>query len=71
MKIRLKDIRKKKNITQEEMAKEVGVTPAYICRVEKGTRNISLSLATDIADYLEVSLDEIAGREKIKNRKEK
>ena len=62
MEIRLKNIRTEKNITQEEIAKRIGVTKAYICRVEKGTRDINLSLAADIADYLGVSLDELAGR---------
>ena len=62
MELRLKNIRKEKNITQEEIAKRIGVTKAYICRVEKGTRDINLSLAADIADYLGVSLDELAGR---------
>ena len=62
MEIRLKNIRTKKKITQEEIAKRIGVTKAYICRVEKGTRDINLSLAADIADYLGVSLDELAGR---------
>lgn len=62
MNIRLKNIRTEKNVTQEEIAKRIGVTKAYICRVEKGTRDINLSLAADIADYLGVSLDELAGR---------
>lgn len=62
MEIRLKNIRTEKNVTQEEIAKRIGVTKAYICRVEKGTRDINLSLAADIADYLGVSLDELAGR---------
>lgn len=62
MELRLKNIRTEKNVTQEEIAKRIGVTKAYICRVEKGTRDINLSLAADIADYLGVSLDELAGR---------
>lgn len=62
MELRLKNIRTEKKITQEEIAKRIGVTKAYICRVEKGTRDINLSLAADIADYLGVSLDELAGR---------
>ena len=62
MELRLKNIRTEKKITQEEIAKRIGVTKAYICRVEKATRDINLSLAADIADYLGVSLDELAGR---------
>lgn len=71
MKIRLKRIRAERNISQEEIASRIGVTTSFISRVEKGTRDISLSLSSDIADYLDISLDELAGRTNyIKNRKE-
>ena len=62
MNIRLKNISSEKNITQEEIANRIGVTKSFISRVEKGTRDISLSLSSDIADYLDISLDELAGR---------
>ena len=61
--MRLKNIRTEKNITQEEIANRIGVTKSFISRVEKGTRDISLSLSSDIADYLDISLDELAGRD--------
>lgn len=64
MEIRLKDVRESRNVTQEEIAQHIGVTQTYISRVEKGTKQISLDLASDVADYLGVSLDEIAGRQK-------
>ena len=62
MKNRLKDVRKSRHVTQEEIAKQIGVSQVFVSRVEKGTKKISLDLATEIADYLDVSLDEIAGR---------
>lgn len=60
----LKDVRTAKGITQESIANHVGVTTAFISRVEHGTKDMSFSLATEIADFLNVSLDEIAGRQK-------
>lgn len=57
-------MRTAKGITQESVANHVGVTTAFISRVEHGTKDMSFSLATEIADYLDVSLDELAGRQK-------
>lgn len=64
MEIRLKDVRESRNVTQEAVAQHIGVSQQFISRVEKGTKQISLDLASDVADYLGVSLDEIAGRQK-------
>lgn len=62
MEIHLKEVRESRNVTQEAVAQHIGVSQQFISRVEKGTKQISLDLASDIADYLSVSLDEIAGR---------
>lgn len=64
MKICLKDVRESRAVTQEAIAKQVGVSQQFISRVERGNKSISLDLAAEIADYLNVSLDEIAGRQK-------
>lgn len=64
MEIRLKDVRESRKATQEQVAQQIGVSQVFISRVEKGTKKISLDLAAEIADYLDVSLDEIAGRQK-------
>ena len=60
--IRLKDIRESRNMSQDDIARQIGVSQQFISRVEKGNKSISLDLAAEIADYLNVSLDEIAGR---------
>jgi len=65
--IRLKDIREARNISQDDIAKQIGVSQQFISRVERGNKSISLDLAAEIADYLDISLDEIAGRNKQKN----
>lgn len=67
MNIRLKDIREARNISQDDIAKQIGVSQQFISRVERGNKSISLDLAAEIADYLDISLDEIAGRNKQKN----
>ena len=60
--IRLKDIREARNMSQDDIAKQIGVSQQFISRVERGNKSISLDLAVEIADFLNVSLDEIAGR---------
>ena len=62
MNIRLKDIRETRNMSQDDIAKQIGVSQQFISRVERGNKSISLDLAVEIADFLNVSLDEIAGR---------
>lgn len=71
MKIRLKSIRESCKISQNALAKQIGVSVPYLCRVEKGIQPISISIALDIADYFGVSLDDLFGRKSnVKFRKE-
>ncbi|MDE5885913.1 MAG: helix-turn-helix domain-containing protein [Oscillospiraceae bacterium] len=58
----LKDVRTAKKVKATELAEHVGVSKAFISRVEHGTKDMSFSIAIEIADFLNVSLDEIAGR---------
>lgn len=67
MKTHIKELRKERNITQQEIADKLGVTKSYISYVESGKTGITLENASEIADFLNVTLDELAGRE----RKEK
>ena len=63
MKTRIRELRKEKNITQQELAEKLGVTGSYISYVESEKTNITLENALKIADYLNVSLDELVGRQ--------
>lgn len=42
-----------------EVAKDLGITPQMLGAIERGDRNPSLHLAKKIADYYNVSVDEI------------
>lgn len=56
------DLRKKKNITQEELAAELGVTAAAVSKWEKGYTLPDILMLCALADYFQVSTDELLGR---------
>ncbi|HDR6318643.1 transcriptional regulator [Bacillus cereus] len=56
---RIKEYRAKSNMTQEGLAKTVGVRRETISHLEKGKYNPSLQLAHDIAKALHSTIDEI------------
>ena len=55
----LKDIRKKRNLNQEELAQGTGTCSKTVSRIECGTRNASLEVALRMAKYLELSVEDI------------
>ncbi len=59
MRTRLKEFRARHNMTQEDLAKAVGVRRETILYLEKGKYNPSLKLAHDIAVALKSSIDEL------------
>ena len=54
-----KEYRAKLNMTQEDLAKSVGVRRETISHLEKGKYNPSLQLAHDIAKALQSTIDEV------------
>ncbi|MFH1256828.1 MAG: helix-turn-helix transcriptional regulator [Candidatus Diapherotrites archaeon] len=59
MKTRIKEFRARHNLTQEELAKKVGVRRETIVFIESGKYNPSLRLAHDVAKALKASIDEL------------
>ena len=59
MKTRIKELRARYNLTQEELAVKVGVRRETIVFLEKGKYNPSLKLAHDIAKVLKIRMDEL------------
>lgn len=58
---RLNQIRKKKGISQEELARKIGTHGPAIGRYERGTAKPTIEVATKIAKVLGVSLDYLVG----------
>lgn len=56
--VRIEFLRKKKKMTQEELAEKSGLHRAYFWDIENG-RNISIKTAYKIAQALGVSLSEL------------
>ena len=56
---RLKKYRLLKDLTQEQLAAQVGVRRETIMRLEKAQYNPSLKLAIDIARIVETPIEEI------------
>ncbi len=59
MKNRLEEIRKQRQITQEELATVLEVSRQTISSLEKGRYNPSIILAFKIARYFNMSIEEI------------
>ena len=58
------DLRKKKNVTQEELAAELGVTAAAVSKWENGYTLPDILMLCALADYFAVTTDELLGRNK-------
>ena len=59
MKTRMKELRARHNVTQEDLARKVGVRRETILFLEKGKYNPSLRLAHDVAKALKSKIDEV------------
>ena len=59
MKNRLKDLRAKKHVSQNDLAKALSVSRQTINSIENGKFDPSLTLAIKMTRYFELPLDEI------------
>lgn len=55
---RIQEIRKKKGLTQEQLAERVEISPHYLSALERGVYNIKLELLVKILNTLDCSADE-------------
>ena len=59
---RLKEIRKKRGITQVKLSMDLNISQNSISRYEKGQREPDLATLVLIADYFHISIDYLLGR---------
>lgn len=59
MKNQIKEFRVKYDLTQEELAKKVGIRRETIVFLEAGKYNPSLNLAHNVAKVLKTTIDEL------------
>lgn len=58
-KTKIKVLRAENEITQEQLAKEIGISRGTILEIERGTFNPSLKLAFKIANYFNKKVDDV------------
>jgi len=56
---KLKQIRRKKDLSSQKVASGVGISSAYYCQIENGKRRLTYAIAVRIADYFEMKPDDI------------
>ena len=59
MQNRIRELRKQKNVTQDDLALAVSVTRQTIISLENGKYNASLSLAHKISRYFGLKIEDI------------
>ena len=60
---RLKELRKQRNLTQKDLAKILGVYPQSVGYYENNINKPDPDMLIKIADYFQVSVDYLLGRE--------
>lgn len=59
----LRNLRNKEGLTLQQLSKKLNMPMTNLSELETGRRKIGLSVLTKLADYYNVSLDYIMGRE--------
>ena len=60
---RLKECRKRKNVTQSEIARSLDIELRSYVRYEKGDRKPDIEMLYKLADFFDVSTDYLLGRD--------
>lgn len=51
--------RREKNIKQIDLAKDLKVSPSYLCKIEKGFQEPTEKFMKEISEYLDVAMNEL------------
>ena len=63
----IKNLRKRKEITQEELAEYLGISFQSISKWERGDGFPDITMLPDIADFFNISIDDLIGAERMPN----
>lgn len=65
--MKLKEIRAKRNLTQQQVADHIGCSSVVYSRYENGIRQPSIEVLLRLADLFGVTVDELLGRPEERN----
>ena len=58
----IQELRKDRYLRQEDLANAIGITRGALSNYELGSREPSIDILWKLADYFEISIDELVGR---------
>lgn len=61
--INLRTLRKQANLTMKQLGNEIGIAESTVSLYESGKRSPDVQILIRFADYFNVSLDELCGRD--------
>lgn len=56
---KLKQLRIKHNLTQQQLGELLGYKNNSICQIENGKRNMSIEKVVELAELFDISIDEL------------
>lgn len=59
---RVRALRERDGMTQEELAQRIGVSKMLISHIERGYRSLTMPVAAEMAAVFGCTLDELCGR---------
>lgn len=59
MRKRLKELREERNLSVEEISKELGISASHYYKIESGIRNPKFNLAGRFANFFGTNVDEL------------
>ncbi len=57
--LKLKQLRVKHNLTQQQLGELLGYKNNSICQIENGKRNMSIEKVVELAELFDISIDEL------------
>ena len=67
---RIKNLRKSRGLTQEQLAEKMHVTSTYIVKIDNGQLTGSIEFSVDLANCFGVSLDYLLLGTEVENKKQ-
>lgn len=67
---RIRELRKKKGLSQEQVAEQAGISGKYLGEVERGEVNVSVLVLSKLATVFQVDMSEMLRWRHQRNRKE-
>ena len=64
---RIKEVRSKKGLTQEQLSERIDINPKYLSSIERGKENPTLNTLIKLAQSLDVNIDDFFAMVEVEN----